>query len=57
MLDRVCVGLRLMLPSGNVVRVVRTDGDDFACEYQMLSRLRGEVVFSVYFLRKFGTAC
>lgn len=57
MIERVCVGLRLMLPSGNVVRVVRTEGDDFACEYQVLSRLRGEVVFSVYFLRKFGTAC
>lgn len=48
-------GMRLMLPSGNVVRlVVKYPGGEWLCEYQAFARARGEVVFSGAWLRRVG---
>ena len=47
-------GMRVMLPSGNVVILVRRERSDWVCEFTALSRARGEVVFSGVWLRKHG---
>ena len=51
------LGLRLMLPSGNVITLVRHDAEGWTCEYNMLARLRGEVVFSERFLQSRCVVC
>jgi hypothetical protein len=48
------LGMRLMLPSGNVVVLVRRERTHWVCEYTSLSRARGQVEFSGVYLRKFG---
>ena len=47
-------GMRVMLPSGNIIVLVRRERMHWVCEYTVLSRARGEVVFSGVWLRKFG---
>ncbi len=47
-------GLRVMLPSGNIVQLVRLEGDEWTCTYTMMARARGEVIYSVKFLCRFG---
>jgi hypothetical protein len=51
---RLRVGMRVMLPSGNVVVLVRRHGIDWVCEYHSLARLRGEVEFRGAWLRVYG---
>lgn len=48
-------GMRVMLPSGNVVQLVRRERTEWVCEYTDLARARGVVVFTGAFLRKYGT--
>lgn len=50
------VGLRLRLPSGNVVILLSRAGTSWTCEYLPGAKLRGEVEFSAVYLRKFGVA-
>lgn len=47
-------GMRVMLPSGNVLVLVRRDGGSWVCEYSAHSRQRGEVEFTSVYLRKWG---
>lgn len=55
MIERIRIGMRIMLPSGNIVRVIALRGYDAVCEYTHLARARGEVVFRAAFLRERGT--
>jgi hypothetical protein len=55
MIETLHVGMRILLSSGNVVRLLRCEDDEWVCEYTELSRARGEVVFTGRFLRKHGT--
>ncbi len=49
------LGMRVMLPSGNVVTLVRRDRTEWVCQYLPdWSRQRGEVVLSGLYLRKHG---
>jgi hypothetical protein len=54
MIESLHVGMRILLSSGNVVRLLRCEGDEWVCEYTDLSRARGEVSFTGAFLRKYG---
>lgn len=51
---RLRVGMRVMLPSGNVVVLVRRQGADWVCEYHSLACRRGEVEFRGAWLRVYG---
>lgn len=55
MIDTLHVGMRVMLPSGNVVVLVRRERAEWVCEYTELARARGEVLFTGLFLRKHCT--
>lgn len=48
------VGLRLMLPSGNVLRLLHLEGSEWTCEYTAIARARGQVVYTVAFLCRYG---
>lgn len=50
-------GMRLRLPSGNVVHLVRRERTEWLCEFADGSSRRGEVVFCGSWLRKVGTVC
>lgn len=54
MIEMLTLGMRLMLPSGNIIVLVRRERTEWVCEYTELARARGEVVFSGAFLRKYG---
>lgn len=54
MINAITVGMRILLPSGNIVRVVRREGAEWLCEYTELARARGQVVFAGRFLREHG---
>jgi hypothetical protein len=47
-------GMRVMLPSGNVVVLIYRERTEWLCRYTTYSRARGEVVFSSVWLRKHG---
>lgn len=47
-------GMRVMLPSGNVIALVREERGEWVCEYTELARARGEVILTGVFLRKYG---
>lgn len=47
-------GMRVRLPSGNVVVLVRRERMRWVCEYTALATARGEVEFSGVWLRKYG---
>lgn len=47
-------GLRVLLPSGNVVVLVRRERTAWVCEYVDNGRVRGEVEFSGVWLRQHG---
>lgn len=49
-------GLRVMLPSGNVVVLLRRERSEWVCEYARDAGARGEVIFSGSFLRR-CTSC
>lgn len=52
----IVLGMRIRLPSGNILRVVRCQGREWVCEYTDHARARGQVVYTGAFLRKFGKA-
>jgi len=52
MIEALATGMRLMLPSGNVIVLVRRERTEWICEYTELARARGEVIFTGLFLRK-----
>lgn len=54
MIEALHAGMRVLLPSGNVVCLLRCERDDWVCEYTELSRARGEVSFTGAFLREHG---
>ena len=57
MIKTLNVGLRLRLPSGSVVRLVRRERTEWACEYVSSTHSRGEVIFSGAWLRSYCTVC
>ena len=54
MSESLAVGRRLMLPSGNVIVLLRRERAEWICEYADLARARGEVVFTGRFLRTYA---
>lgn len=54
MISRLRAGLRVMLPSGNIIVLMRQEGADWVCEYTAVARARGEVEFSGVWLRRVG---
>ncbi len=54
MIETLTIGMRLMLPSGNIVTVVRRERTEWVCEYTELARARGEVIFTGAFLRRWA---
>ncbi len=54
MIEALATGLRLMLPSGNVIVLVRRERTEWICEYTELARARGEVIFTGVFLRTYA---
>jgi hypothetical protein len=54
MIETLATGMRLMLPSGNVIVLVRRERTEWICEYTELARARGEVVFTGLFLRTYA---
>ena len=55
MIDTLHAGMRILLPSGNIVCLVRRERTEWLCTYTELARARGEVLFTGAFLRKYGT--
>lgn len=53
MIETLHAGMRVMLPSGNVLVLVRRERTEWVCEYTELARARGEVLFTGVFLRKY----
>jgi hypothetical protein len=54
MIETLATGMRLMLPSGNVIVLVRRERTEWICEYTEQARARGEVVFTGVFLRNYA---
>lgn len=54
MIEALATGMRVLLPSGNVVALVRRERTEWVCEYTALARARGEVIFTGLFLRTHG---
>jgi len=49
-------GMRILLPSGNTLILVRRERAFWVCEYSAASRQRGEVEFTGVYLRRWGRA-
>jgi hypothetical protein len=54
MITTLHIGMRVMLPSGNVLLLVRRERATWVCEYTVLARQRGEVEFTGMWLRRWG---
>lgn len=54
MIEVLATSMRVMLPSGNIVILVRRERTEWVCEYTELARARGEVIFTGVFLRKYA---
>lgn len=54
MIEALATGMRVLLPSGNIVVLVRRERVEWICEYTEMARARGEVVLTGLFLRKYG---
>jgi hypothetical protein len=54
MIETLATGLRLVLPSGNVIVLVRRERAEWICEYTEQARARGEVIFTGLFLRTYA---
>ena len=54
MIETLATGLRLVLPSGNVIVLVRRERAEWICEYTEQARARGEVIFTGRFLRTYA---
>lgn len=46
--------MRVMLPSGNILVLVRRERAFWICEYTQMARQRGEVEFTGVWLRRWG---
>jgi hypothetical protein len=51
---KLAVGMRLMLPSGNILVLVRRERSMWVCQYTQMARQRGEVEFTGAWLRKWA---
>lgn len=47
-------GMRVMLPSGNIVVLLRRERSAWVCQYHVLARQRGEVEFNGAWLRRWA---
>ena len=47
-------GMRVMLPSGNIVVLVQRERSSWTCEYTVLARQRGLVEFNGLWLRRWA---
>ena len=56
MITTLHVGMKLMLPSGNTLVLVRRDRASWVCEYSPGCKARGEVEFTGAYLRRWGRA-
>lgn len=54
MITTLHVGMRVMLPSGNTLVLVRRERAFWICEYAASARQRGEVEFTGVWLRRWG---
>lgn len=54
MIEALATGMRVLLPSGNIVALVRRERTEWVCEYTEMARARGEVVLTGLFLRTYG---
>lgn len=54
MIEQLAVGMRLMLPSGNILVLVRRERAFWICEYTEMARQRGEVEFTGVWLRRWA---
>ena len=54
MINTLHVGMRVMLPSGNILVLVRRERAFWICEYTQMARQRGEVEFTGVWLRRWG---
>jgi hypothetical protein len=54
MIETLATGMRLMLPSGNVVVLLRRDRAEWTCGYTEQAKARGEVIFTGRFLRRYA---
>ena len=54
MINTLHVGMRVLLPSGNTLVLVRRERAFWVCEFAPHSRQRGEVEFTGVYLRKWG---
>lgn len=54
MITTLHIGMRVLLPSGNTLVLVRRERTFWACEYTATSRQRGEVEFTGVYLRRWG---
>jgi hypothetical protein len=54
MIEMLQIGMRIMLPSGNIIRLVRRQRTEWVCEYTEIARARGETIFTGAWLRKHG---
>lgn len=57
MIPMLRAGMRVRLPSGNIVMLLRPEGASWLCAYEPNMRQRGEVELSMLYLRKFGNRC
>ena len=56
MITTLHTGMRVLLPSGNTLVLVRRERALWVCEYTCNSRQRGEVEFTGVYLRRWGRA-
>lgn len=56
MITTLHTGMRIRLPSGNTLVLVRRERAFWVCEYAASSCQRGEVEFTGVYLRKWGRA-
>ena len=54
MINAIEAGALIRLPSGNVLKVLRREGNEWLGEYTEDSKARGEVLFSSAYLRDYG---
>lgn len=56
MITTLHVGMKLMLPSGNTLVLVRRERASWVCEYSPGCKARGEVEFTGAYLRRWARA-
>lgn len=52
MIEDLAPGVKVVLPTGNVIVLVSREDDEWTCQYTQISHARGSVVFSETFLAK-----